>query len=194
MPTDTELERLLHDRFEVGTVDFVAALQTLPAIRPSAAALSADDARLLDEADFTEDHDALVTVGTATAGHAARLAVTALTADEVATALGVSASRVRQKRIAGELWAIPDGNTWLFPVLQFESDASRRPGRQIRGLDRVFKALPPGLHPVAVAQFLTTPQPGLFHGRPTAPLDWLREGGDIDDVVDAAAGIDWHTA
>ncbi len=194
MPTNDDLDLLLHDRFEITTADFVAALQALPAMRPWAAALSEDEARLLDDADFTEDRDAFLAVGTEIAGHAARLAVTAVTADDVADGLGVTASRVRQKRLAGELWAIPDGNTWLFPVLQFETNSSGGPSRQIRGLDKVFKALPADLHPVAVAGFLSTPQPSLFLDRPMSPLEWLREGGEVDDVVEAAAGIDWYTA
>ena len=119
--------------------------------------------------------------------------MTAFTADEVATGLGVSASRVRQKRLAGELWAIPDGQTWLFPMLQFETGDNGGPARQVRGLDQVFKALPSDLHPVAVAGFLRTPQPDLFQGRPMTPVEWLRDGGDVDQAVTAAANADWST-
>jgi hypothetical protein len=97
---------------------------------------------------------------------------------------------VRQKRIAGELWAIPDGNRWIFPELQFETSDNGGPTRHVRGLDQVFKTLPQDLHPVAVARFLLTPQPDLFHGRPMTPVEWLRDGGDVA----AAATVDWYTA
>lgn len=194
MSTNPELEQLLHDRFEITTSEFVAALRVLPTSRPWTASLTEDEARLLDEADFTEDRGAFIASGTEAAGHTAQLAVTAFTNEEVATGLGVSASRVRQKRLAGELWAIPDGQTWVFPVLQFETGGNGGPARQIRGLDRVFKALPADLHPVAVAGFLRTPQPDHFHGRPMSPIAWLREGGDVDQAVDAASQIDWYTA
>jgi hypothetical protein len=193
MTTDHELERLLQDRFAITTTQFAAALRSLPSSRPWAASLTEDEARLLDDADIREDRDALVAAGTEIAGHRAHLAVTAFTADDVATGLGVNASRVRQKRIAGELWAIPDGNTWVFPVLQFETGDNGGPTLPVRGLDQVFKALPQDLHPVAVAEFLRTPQPGLVHGRPMTPVEWLREGGDIDQAV-AAATVDWYTA
>lgn len=193
MPTKPELEQLLQDRFGITTTDFVVALKFLPASRPWAASLTEDDARLLDDADFVEDRSAFVAAGTEIAGHRAHLAVTAFTADEVATGLGVSASRVRQKRLAGELWAIPDGQTWLFPMLQFETGDNGRPTRQVRGLDQVFKALPSDLHPVAVAGFLRTPQPDLFQGRPMTPVEWLRDGGDVDQAVTAAADADWYT-
>lgn len=82
----------------------------------------------------------------------------------------------------------------MFPALQFEASGNGGPARQIRGLDRVFKALPADLHPVAVAGFLRTPQPDLFHDRPMTPIEWLREGGDVDQAVDAASQIDWYTA
>jgi hypothetical protein len=194
MTTDQELEQLLQDRFAITTTQFVDALRFLPSSRPWAATLTEDEARLLDDADFTENRDALVATGTEIAGHQAHLAVTAFAADDVATGLGVSPSRVRQKRLAGELWAIPDGNTWVFPVLQFETGDNGGPTRQIRGLDQVFKALPQDLHPVAVAGFLRTPQPDLFHGRPMTPVEWLRNGGDVTQAVTAATTIDWYTA
>jgi hypothetical protein len=194
MSTNPELEQLLHERFDITTADFVTALKFLPASRPWAASLTEDEARLLDDANFAEDRDAFVAAGTEIAGHSARLAVTAFTADEVATGLGVTASRVRQKRLAGELWAIPDGQTWVFPVLQFETGDNGGPTRQVRGLDQVFKSLPAELHPVAIAGFLRTPQPDLFQGRPVTPVEWLRDGGDVDRAVAVAVEIDWYTA
>lgn len=192
MPANSELEQLLHDRFAITTTEFVAALKGLPALRPWAAALTEDEAGLLDEANFPEDRDAYVAAGTEIVGHTAHLAVTAFTADDVAKGLGVSASRVRQKRLAGELWAIPDGQSWVFPTLQFETGADGGPTRQVRGLDQVLKALPEGLHPVAIAGFLRTPQPHLVHGRPMTPVEWLRAGGDVDQAVAAAATTDWY--
>lgn len=193
MTVNSELDQLLRDRFDIDTADLVAALKALPALRPWAASLTDDEARLLDDAGFAEDREALLAAGTEIAGHVAHMAVTAFTAEEVATGLGVSASRVRQKRLAGELWAIPDGQTWVFPVLQFETGDDGGPVRQIRGLDQVFKALPAGLHPVAVAGFLRTPQPDLYLGRPLTPTEWLRSGGDVDQAVAAAAEAEWFT-
>lgn len=194
MTADPELDQLLHDHFDISTSDFVAALKALPALRPWAASLTEDEARLLDDAGFDEDREAFLAAGTEIAGHVAHLAVTAFTADEVAAGLGVTASRVRQKRLAGELWAIPDGQTWVFPVLQFETGDNGGPSRQIRGLDQVLKALPNGMHPVAVAGFLRTPQPDLYLERALTPVEWLRSGGDADQVVAAAMNTDWYTA
>jgi hypothetical protein len=194
MTLNPELDQLLHEHFDIGTSDFVTALKTLPVVRPWAASLTEDEVRLLDDAGFTEDRDAFLAAGTEIAGHLARLAVTAFTSDEVAAGLGVTASRVRQKRLAGELWAIPDGQTWVFPVLQFETGNHGGPSRQIRGLDQVLKALPEGMHPVAVAGFLCTPQPDLYVDRALTPLEWLRSGGDVAGAVAVATNLDWYTA
>lgn len=193
MTANPELDELLHDHFGVSTNDFVDALKALPAQRPWATSLSEEEARLLDAANFPEDREAFLAAGTEIAGHVAHLAVTAFTADEVATGLGVTGSRVRQKRLAGELWAIPDGQTWVFPVLQFETGDNGGPTRQVRGLDQVLKALPPGMHPVAVAGFLRTPQLDLYLDRAMTPVEWLRGGGDIAQAVAAATNIDWQT-
>ncbi|QNJ94867.1 hypothetical protein HZU40_11805 [Mycolicibacterium fluoranthenivorans] len=194
MSANRELDDLLHDRFNITTTDFVAALKRLPALRPWATSLTEDEARLLDDADFAEDHDAHVAAATEVAGQMASLTVTAFTAKEVAVGLGVTAARVRQKRLAGELWAISDGPRWIFPVMQFETNAHGVPTRQVRGLDQVFKALPAGLHPVAIAGFLSTPQADLLRSRALTPVEWLRAGGDIDAAVAAAANVDWYTA
>ncbi|GFG53472.1 hypothetical protein CQY20_31700 [Mycolicibacterium agri] len=188
----SELDRLLKDRFDLSRDDFVAALKTLPAVRPWAAALSEAESRLLDDADFREDPRAYLAAGTDIAGHLGRLTISAFTAEEVAAGLSISASRVRQKRLARELWAIADGQTWLFPISQFERDANGGPVRQIRGLDQVIKALAPDLHPVAVDGFLHTPQPDLFVDKAVSPLEWLRGGGDVAQAVTAATTADWY--
>ncbi|MUL48412.1 hypothetical protein FZI85_27870 [Mycobacterium sp. CBMA293] len=195
MSTINELDQLLHDRFDISRDDFVAALRTLPSVRPWATTLSDDEARLLDDADFDEDPQAYIAAGTEIAGHVGRLAVSAYTPDEVKTILDISDSRVRQKRLARELWAIPDGQSWLFPAPQFETNPTTgRPFRQVRGLSDVFKSLPDDLHPVAVDGFLHTPQPELNRdGRDQAPLDWLRDGGDVDAVIAAALASDWYS-
>jgi hypothetical protein len=67
----------------------------------------------------------------------ALLVNTAYPARDVAAALNVYESRVRQRRLARTLWAINDNGAWVFPALQFETDPQTgRPHKQIRGLDR----------------------------------------------------------
>jgi hypothetical protein len=85
------------------------------------------------------------------------------------------------------------GRPGVFPALQFETDPQTgRPYKQIRGLDRVFAALAPNLHPVAVAGFLRTPHPDLaLQGRPVHPLEWLQSGGHGDPVFRLMEAADW---
>lgn len=190
----TELDQLLRDRFGIGRDDFVAALKTLPLVRPWATRLTEEEARLLDDVDFGEVHVAHIAASAEIAGHAGRLAVTALTTAEVKTALGLSDVQIRQKRLARELWAIPDGQTWIYPISQFElNPETGLPFRQLRGLAEVLAALPDDLNPVAVDGFLHTQQADLERdGHAQTPLKWLRDGGDVINVVAAALACQWH--
>ena len=105
---------------------------------------------------------------------------------EVRDGLGVSDSRVRQRRLAHTLWAIDDGGAWVYPALQFENPAGTPLKlRQVRGVDEVLPALLSlGLHPTAVAGFLMTPQPELrIAGQPTSVRDWLLHGEPVAPVL-----------
>jgi hypothetical protein len=170
----------------------LAALKTMPAIRPWATELSADETRLLDESGLIEDPDVYASVTADVLAHVGQLISTAFSASEVARALGVNESRVRQRRLARTLWAIYDAGAWVFPVMQFESDLKTGRYKQIRGLDRVFAALPADLHPVAVAGFLRTPHADLtVGGRPLPPVEWLSSGGDVAPVLRLVEAADW---
>jgi hypothetical protein len=185
-----DLEEMITEHYGVTTGELASALESLPSIRPHAAALSEAEAALFDQSDFAEDDDAYARVTVETLGRIARLINTAYSASQVAELLGVNESRVRQRRGDRTLWAIQDRGGWVFPALQFEDEEGRR--GQMRGLDRVLPALPADLHPVSVAGFLTTPQPDLrVEGPPVSPLDWLRSGGDVRPVLGVAEAADW---
>jgi hypothetical protein len=184
------LEKLITQHFGVSAEELTSALDTLPPIRPDAAALSEDEAALYDAADFAEDEQAYARVTLEAAGHTARLLSTAYSASKVAELLGVSDSRVRQRRANRTLWAIEDAGGWVFPALQFENVDGR--WRQIRHLDQVLPAIPADIHPLAVARLLTTAQPDLVvDGQPVSPVQWLRNGGDIHAVLSIVHAADW---
>ena len=186
----TSLEELITQHFGVSAEELSSALDTLPAIRPDTAPLSADDAAMYDAADFAEDDQAYARVTLEAAGHTARLLSTAYSAHEVADLLGVTDSRVRQRRGDRTLWAIEDGGAWVFPALQFEDAGGRR--GQIRHLDQVLPAIPVDVHPLAVARLLTTAQPDLVvDGQQVSPLQWLRDGGDVEVVRTIVEAADW---
>lgn len=114
----------------------------------------------------------------------------AFTTAEVAKLLRLPESEVRQRREDRALWAIQSSNDWRFPRLQFIVNGPRR--EQLRGLDQVFPTLPGSLHPLSVAGFLTTPQPGLIQlDQPVTPMEWLSTGGDPQLVRDAAQAVQW---
>lgn len=189
---DTDLDELLRDRFGMARKDLVSALRTLPAQRPWAARLTEGEAQLLDAAGFTENPDDYAQVAADATAHMARLYSTACSAAEVARVLGVSDSRVRQRRLAHTLWAIDDGGSWVFPWPQFhrtQSDVVEF----IRGLERVFPLLlSRGLHPTAVAGFLESPHPQLsVDERPSSVTQWLLHGEPVEAVLELLELADW---
>jgi hypothetical protein len=186
----TGLEEMITQHFGVSAEELSSALNTLPAIRPDAASLSDDEAALYDAADFPEDEHAYARVTLEAAGHTARLLSTAYSAREVADLLGVSDSRVRQRRADRTLWAIEDAGGWVFPALQFENVDGRR--RQIRHLDQVLPGIPTDIHPLAIARLLSSAQPDLVvDGQLVSPLQWLRHGGDVRAVRKIVEAADW---
>lgn len=184
------LDEMITEHYGIERRDLARALESLPSIRPNAAALSEADAALFDESGFVEDDNAYARVTLETLGRTARLINTAYSASQVAELLDVNESRIRQRRADRTLWAIQDRSRWVFPALQFEDEAGRR--GQIRGLDQVLQALPVDLHPLSVAGFLTTSQPDLrLEGQPVKPLDWLRSGGDVRPVLRVVEAAYW---
>lgn len=180
-----ELDALLRDRFDLHRSDLIAALKSLPAQRPWAATLTAGEARLLDAAGFTEDPEAQAEVAAEVTSRMAQMYATAYTAAELREGLGVSDSRVRQRRLAHTLWAVDDGGNWVYPAVQFET--TRRGGlKSVRGLDQVLPVLlGRNPHPAAVAGFLLTPQAELRIGnQPTSVRDWLSHGEPVEPVLD----------
>ncbi|MXP20268.1 DNA-binding protein [Gordonia sp. HNM0687] len=189
---DDDLDHLLRDRFDLDRETLVAALRTLPAQRPGAARLTEGEARLLDAAGFTENPDDYAQIAADVTAHMARLYSTALSASEVAKGLQVSDSRVRQRRLAHTLWAIHDGRSWVFPVLQFEHIEPDKL-KHVRGLDQVLpQLLSRGLHPTAVAGFLESPQPQLLiGGQPRSVRQWLLHGESVQAVLELLEIADW---
>ena len=94
--------------------------------------------------------------------------------EAVAQHLGVGRSRVSQRVSAGELYWLtgPDGVRY-FPSWQF------RKGSVLPGLQAVLRTLDPGLHPLSVSRWFTTPHDHLLvDDVPVSPSEWLATGGD----------------
>ncbi|RDV36223.1 hypothetical protein DV096_20090 [Bradymonadaceae bacterium TMQ3] len=106
-----------------------------------------------------------------------------LTTTEAAHIIGVNASRVRQLLTASpaRLYGIKSDAraSWRIPRFQFDA------GGVIRGLDQVLEVLDPTLHPMEVITWFESPCPDLVVGEdvPVSPIQWLRAGNAIDEVV-----------
>lgn len=108
-----------------------------------------------------------------------------LSTAEVAGRLGVDPSRIRHMSADGALYAMRTGRQNRYPSWQFGDD-----GRPLPGLRAVLQALPPGLHPLEVRGFMTTPQPDYaVRGRELTPIQWLAAGGDPAVVADLARWV-----
>jgi hypothetical protein len=81
----------------------------------------------------------------------------------------------------GRLYAATVHGRLRFPHWQF---ALSKPGKVLPHLPEVIQALGPEWQPQSVAAFMATPQGDLVaEGRKT-PTAWLRDGGDVQDVID----------
>lgn len=110
----------------------------------------------------------------------------ALTSAEVARNLQLSASTVRHYKAERKLYSYLANGRLVFPDWQFTSAGDRA----IPGLGRVLSALPPDLHPQAVAGFFLTPQPDLvINGVAVSAAVWLVEGGSADPVLETAHAL-----
>jgi excisionase family DNA binding protein len=114
----------------------------------------------------------------------AALAGTAYTVAEAAHLLGIDASRVRHRLAARTLYGIRSGGGWRLPRFQFEGSTT------VPGIQRIFPRLEPGMHPLAVARWFTTPDADLaVDDVALSPRDWLLAGGDPDVVARLAASL-----
>lgn len=122
-----------------------------------------------------------------TAAKYVALLATARTVAEAAQLLGVDQSRVRQRLGQRTLYGIKVARGWRLPAFQFDLD---QPDRLVPGIGRVLAALPPDLHPIAVYNWFTLPEPDLhLQGETLSPLEWLRSGGAPETVAAIAADL-----
>jgi hypothetical protein len=167
------------------------------ALVPAAAELPEAELALLRRGGF--DVDGAPTPGDdpiarAAAAYAA-LVDTAVSIKAVAAALERNESRIRQRLLERSLIGIRRGRGWLLPLFQFQVEP-RGGQRVVRalvpGVERVFPHLAPGLHPVAIWRWFTTPNTELVpedDDEPLSPRDWLESGRHWRPVADLARDL-----
>lgn len=142
--------------------------------------LTADERQLLQEGGADLDaHD--YGADDPTRRSAAKLTAilaSSLTTAQAAARLGVSEMRIRQRLTGGSLRGIHTSRGWRLPSFQFTEDG------EVPGWDRVAKALPAELSPIALLSWLELPN-GELHAGPKllSPLQWLTSGRDPAKVV-----------
>jgi hypothetical protein len=131
-----------------------------------------------------------------TAAAYAALLQTALPIKEVAAALDRNESRVRQRLLQRTLYGIRQGRSWRLPLFQFqveERQGARVVAGVVAGIEQVFPALSPELHPVALWRWFTSPSTELVADevpeKPLSPREWLLAGRDPKAVARLARDL-----
>ena len=107
-----------------------------------------------------------------------RLIETALSVTEAAQRLGVNPSRVRQRLAARTLYGIKRDGEWRLPAFQFTASG------EVPRLSDVLPLLDPGLDPVSIFLWFTSPDADLeIGGQAVSPRDWLLSGRSPDPVA-----------
>jgi hypothetical protein len=108
---------------------------------------------------------------------------THLSAHAVSELLRIDVVEVHERFRRGELAAAERQGLVVFPEWQFTND-----GEVLPGLREILLALPTGYHPLDVRTVMTAPAEEL-EGH--SPREWLRGGGDVQDVVAYAEGLNY---
>jgi excisionase family DNA binding protein len=119
-----------------------------------------------------------------TAARYAALLATALTTREAAGLLGTGESRVRQRLKEKSLYGVKAGRENRLPAFQFEG------GKEVPGIGEVLRHVDRSLHPVALLNWFTLPNPDLYldedEERALSPREWLLSGGNPEILVPLA--------
>lgn len=104
------------------------------------------------------------------------LVAASLTVEQLAAAVNVTPSRIRQRLNHDRtLWGFKVGPRyqWRIPAWEIVD------GQLLPGVEPVARAIPDGMHPVAVDRLVRTPNPDLIIDNEAVSVrDWLAAGGD----------------
>lgn len=111
-----------------------------------------------------------------------------LSIEDVSRFLGWREAEVRAAASAGRLYSVEVSGRPRFPVWQFSTES---PGKLLPGLPDVIKFVAPRWNWCGVTEFMATPHPDLIAKGRKTPVAWLRDGGDVDDVIEIVEASDW---
>jgi hypothetical protein len=123
-----------------------------------------------------------------TAVRYALMLASALSTAEAADRLGVSEGRVRQRLKEGSLYGVRTPKGHRLPAFQFTDT-----GGEVPNVGALLRPLDGDLHPVAVENWFTLPDPDLYldgnDENPISPREWLLAGGSPGAVVPPAGDL-----
>jgi hypothetical protein len=159
---------------------------TAPQHQPRARALTAREARLLDEGCLT-----LPTAPPGADDPIARtiaafetLQASSLSVPQAATRLGVHTSRLLQRLKGCTLYGLKVGRDWQLPAFQFTEHG------EVPNIGKVVVRLNPQLHPMAINTWFNLPDADRrLAGNEASPRQWLLSGGAANPVAKVAAGL-----
>src|SRR5215217_5057518 len=107
-----------------------------------------------------------------------------LNTEEAARILGTDVEGVARRLADRTLYGIQTKDGWKIPEFQFED------GELLPGLESVLPLLHEGLHPIAVQNWFTNPDPDLsIGGGSVSPRQWLLSGRDVANVARIALDL-----
>lgn len=111
-----------------------------------------------------------------------------LSMEDVTGFLGWKEGVVRTAVAEGRLYAIEISDRLRFPTFQFQAGS---PTKLLPGLTEMIAVISPRWDWRSAIGFFNTPQEDLVgEGRKT-PVQWLRDGGDVNDVIEIVEASDW---
>lgn len=143
--------------------------------------LSEHEATLIAPHVHTVPRERRLDMATAALETKAQLDASALSSQQAAQHVKVSASRLRQLADAGRIWAYREGAQWRIPLTQFHA------GEQLPGWAELWPLIPDTATPVSIYRFLTIGRDELSGW---SVRDWLAAGEPVDPVLDLARG--WY--
>jgi hypothetical protein len=107
-----------------------------------------------------------------------------LDTEEAAQILGTDVGGVERRLADRTLYGIRTKDGWKIPGFQFEG------GDLLPGLENVLPLLHEELHPIAIQNWLTNPDPDLsVGGEPVSPRQWLLSGRGVANVARIAVDL-----
>lgn len=148
---------------------------------PAHSPLTERELELISPHIHTVPQERKLDMATAALATKAQLDAVALSSQQAAQHVKVSASRLRQLADAGRIWAYREGSQWRIPLTQFHA------GDPLPGWDALWPLIPDSATPVSIYRFLTI-QLDELNG--WSVRDWLAAGEPVEPVIDIARG--WH--